>query len=123
PIGQLAEEERTEAGTPDIERRRGADLARVEGDAAALFGQPAGDAADDRHLEAVEDPDRPQPDHDHPVEAGPRQPVEAGWYVGLDRCRLRHAALDTQAAAVKTDPAVLNGEAPFVQNGAGRFVF
>ncbi len=56
-IGQLAEEERAQTGAADVEGCRGADLAGVEGDAAARFGQPVADAADDRHLEAVEDPD------------------------------------------------------------------
>jgi len=84
-VGQLAEEERAEAGAADVEGGRGADLAGVERDAAAVFGQPLADAADNRDLESVEDPDGPEPDHHHPVKARPGQPVEAGRDVGLDR--------------------------------------
>ena len=43
-----------------------------------------GHRADDRHLEAVEDPDRAEADHDHPVPPRPRQPVEPGRDVGGD---------------------------------------
>ena len=42
------------------------------------------DRADDRHLEPVEDPDGAEPDDHQPVEARPRQPVEAARDVGLD---------------------------------------
>src|SRR4029077_2454445 len=64
PVGQLAEEEGAQAGTPDIEGRGSTNLAGIERDSAARFGQAVADAADDRHLEAVEDPNRPQPDDD-----------------------------------------------------------
>ena len=42
-----------------------------------MLGEPRADAADDRHLEPVEDPDRAEADDDEPVKARPRQPVEA----------------------------------------------
>ena len=84
-VGELAEEEGAEAGAGDVEGGRGADLAGVEHEAAALFGQALADAADDRHLEPVEDPDRAQPDHDHPVEFRPGEAVEARWNARLDR--------------------------------------
>ena len=76
-VGQLAEEERAEAGAADVEGGRGADLAGVEGDAAARFGEAVADAADDRHLEPVEDPDGAEADHHHPVESRPGKSVQA----------------------------------------------
>jgi hypothetical protein len=39
----------------------------------------------DRHLETVEDPHRPEPDEDPPGPARPRQSVQTGRNVGLDR--------------------------------------
>ena len=38
-------------------------------EAALVLGQTSCDRADDRDLEAIEDPDCPQPDDDHPMEA------------------------------------------------------
>ena len=87
-VGQLAEDERPDAGAGDVDRRRRPDLAGRQLDPAALLGQTGGDRPDDRHLETVEDPDGAQPDHDEPVEARPRQPVEAGRDPGLDRAGL-----------------------------------
>ena len=42
-VGELAEEERAEAGAADVEGGGGADLAGVEGDAAAVFGEAIAD--------------------------------------------------------------------------------
>jgi hypothetical protein len=44
--------------------------------------------ADDRDLEAVEDPDDSQADDNPPVKAGPRQTVEPRRDLGLDRLEL-----------------------------------
>ncbi len=88
-VGQLAEEECADAGAANVERRSRADLARVELDAAARLGESRRDRADDRHLEPVEDPDRPEADHDQPVEARPRQPVEPGRDARLNGPELR----------------------------------
>ena len=46
--------------------------------------QRVGHRPDDGDLEPVEDPDRAQTDHDHPVPARPRQPVQPCWDVGGD---------------------------------------
>ena len=81
----MAEEQRAEAGARDVDRGGGADLALRQLDARALLGQAARDRADDRDLEAVEDPHRAEADDDEPVPPGPRQPVHAGRDVGLDR--------------------------------------
>ena len=76
-VGELAEEQRADAGAGDVDRRRRCTTWLVgEREAAALLGQPRGDRADDRHLEPVEDPDRPEADDHQPVEARPRQPVQ-----------------------------------------------
>jgi hypothetical protein len=84
-VGQLAEEERAETGAADVEGGGGADLARVEGDAAAFFGEALADRADDRHLKPVEDPDGPEADHHHPVKSRPRQAIETRGDPRLNR--------------------------------------
>jgi hypothetical protein len=63
----VAEEERSEARAGDVDRGGGSDLRLRQLDAGALLGQPARDRADDRHLEAVEDPDRPRADDHEPL--------------------------------------------------------
>ena len=84
-VGELAEEQRADAGAGDVERSGRPDVGGAHVDAAARLGQARGDRADDRHLEPVEDPDGPEADDDPPVEARPRQAVQAGRDVGPDR--------------------------------------
>ena len=70
PVGQPAEQQRAEARAGHVHRRRPAgDLRGGDVDAAALGRDGAGDRADDRDLEPVEDPDRAQADQDLPVPA------------------------------------------------------
>ena len=89
-VGELAEEQRAEAGARRRRARRRSRCRRcVEVDAASGLGQARRDRADDRHLEPVEDPDGPEADDDPPVEARPRQPVEPGRNVRLDDALLR----------------------------------
>ena len=83
-VRELPEEQRAQTGAGDIDRGGRSDVRGVEVDAAAALGQPRGDRADDRDLEAVEDPYRAEPDDDAPVEARPRQPVEPSGNVGTD---------------------------------------
>jgi hypothetical protein len=54
PVGQLAEEQGTQAGPDDIERSGDADAGRGRGDAAAVLGQAGCHRADDRDLETVQ---------------------------------------------------------------------
>jgi hypothetical protein len=58
---------------------------------ASVFGSwsVGPDRADDRHLEAVEDPDEAERNDDEPVPPRPRQPIEALRDVRLDRRLLR----------------------------------
>src|ERR1700727_387390 len=68
--GQLAEQQRAEAGPGDVQRcRQPGDVGRRDVDPRALGGDRARDRADDRHLEPVEDPDGAQADQDLPVPA------------------------------------------------------
>ena len=76
-VGELAEEERPDGGAGDVARAAEGDLEGAEPERLLVL-QAAGDRADDRDLEAVEDPDGAQPDDDQPVPAAPRQPVHAG---------------------------------------------
>ena len=78
PVGEPAEEQRARAGARPRRGRRPRPVTWRVGDrqSAAVLGQPAGDVADDGDLEAVQDPDGAEADHDHPVPARPGQPVE-----------------------------------------------
>ena len=101
-VGELTEEQRTQARSGDVDRCGDPDLAGVELDAAALFDQPRGHRADHRDLEAVEDPDGAQPDDDSPVEPRPGQPVQPCGDPGADRAglhRATHAIPPVPAAA------------------------
>src|SRR5699024_8224682 len=69
----------------DVDRAGGADVGGAHLDAAAVFGQACGDVADHRDFETVEDPYAAETDDDHPVEASPRQTVEASRHIRLDR--------------------------------------
>lgn len=77
-VREPAEEESAGAGARHIERCRDArDLSAADRQAAAGFGEPAGDVPDDSDFQAVEDPDSAQADHDHPVPSRPRQAVQS----------------------------------------------
>jgi hypothetical protein len=91
PVGEVAEEERAQAGAGDVDAGSDAYLALRDGQAAALLGQSTGDRADDRDLEPVEDPHGAEADHHQPVPSRPRQPVEPGRDVCLDRSGLHPA--------------------------------
>jgi hypothetical protein len=90
-IGELAEEQRADARATDVDRRRRPDPGRADVDPAAVLGQPGTDRADDRHLEPVEDPHRPQAGDDPPVEARPREAIESRWDLRADRSQVRGA--------------------------------
>src|SRR5690606_6036083 len=67
-VGQPAPEEGARAGAGDVEGGGDAgDLAGGDGQSAAGFGQAARDVADDRDLQAVEDPHGAETDDDRPV--------------------------------------------------------
>ena len=119
PVGEVAEEQRAQAGAGDVDAGRDTDLALGDRDAAALLGQPAGDRADDRHLEPVEDPDGAEPDHDQPVPPRPRQPVHPGRDVGRDLacltpliCGLLRIVLRRTERAQRTRAVVPGGSPP-----------
>ena len=82
-VGQVAEEERARAGADQVPRTGRGGLVRGEMQR-VLLRQGARDRADERHLEAVEDPGDSEPDDDEPVPAAPRQPVEPPRDHGLD---------------------------------------
>ena len=83
PVGQVAEEQRAQAGAGHVDAGRDADLALGDLEAAALLGEPAGDGADDGDLEAVEDPHRAESDAPPASATGPRAtgPCRAGMLV------------------------------------------
>ncbi len=67
-VGQPAEEQGAGAGSRHVQGGGEAgDLRGADVETAALLGDAAGDVADDRDLQAVQDPDGAQADHDHPV--------------------------------------------------------
>ena len=100
-VRELPEEQRAQAGARHVDRSRGEHLALAEREPALLAREPRGDRADDRDLEAVEDPHGSQPDDHHPVEARPRQAVQPGRHLRLDGPELhavaRHARRVTPA--------------------------
>ena len=96
-IGELAEEQRTEARTGDVDGGGDADLAGGQLDAASRFGQSLGDIADHRDFEAVEYPDATESDDHPPVKPRPRQPVQPAR--NLRRDRVRSAAPHSCAAS------------------------
>src|SRR5699024_5223891 len=57
PVGELAEEERPQAGADDVDRPGQADLCRADVQTGPVLGEPGSDTADHRDLETVEDPD------------------------------------------------------------------
>jgi hypothetical protein len=87
----VAEEQRSQASARDVDRGGEADLRLGEPDAGAVLGEAARDRADDRDLEAVEDPHRAETDDDQPVPPGPWEPVHAGRDVRLDGAQLDEA--------------------------------
>src|SRR5699024_8953780 len=62
PVGELTEEQGTEAGSDDVDRGRRADLAGAELDSTPILGEAGGDAADHRDFETVENPHAAQAD-------------------------------------------------------------
>jgi hypothetical protein len=126
-VGEMAEEQRAQAGAGDVDGGRRADLALRQPDARAVLGEAAGDRADDRDLEAVEDPHRAQADDDQPVPPGPRQPVHPGRDVRLDGAKLdrsgRHAdpPLCQSSPRASSSPGASSGKRP--GTGCGVFFF
>jgi hypothetical protein len=88
PVGELTEEQCTQAGAGDVDGCGEADVRDRHGDAAAGFGEPGSDGPDDGHLEAVEDPDGAEAGDDPPVESGPGKPVQSGRDLGADGSEL-----------------------------------
>ena len=84
-VGELPEEERPDAGPRDVKRLRQRDVGVGERDAASWTDEGRRQKADDRDLEAVEDPDDAEADHHPPVKARPRQSVEPGRNAGPNR--------------------------------------
>ncbi len=66
-VGEVPEEEGTNAGAGHIDAGGVADLGRGDGDAAPRLGERAPDGTDDGDLEPVEDPDGAQANQHHPV--------------------------------------------------------
>src|SRR5882724_10607612 len=96
PVGEPAEEQGTETRAQDVDGgAKPGHLGLGDVDPAARLRQLPGDVADDRDFEAVEYPDGTEPNDDHPVPAGPGQPVQArrdlrGYRPGLN---ITHAAV------------------------------
>ena len=65
-IGQMAPEERTAGGAEHVDGAGEAELS-VRDAERVLLGEARTDRADDRDLEAVEDPDGAESEHDEPV--------------------------------------------------------
>jgi hypothetical protein len=116
PVGEPAEEERPEARARDVDRGGQADLAVGDLQARPLLGQARGDRADDRDLEAVEDPHGAQPNEDHPVPAGPRKAVEPRGNPRLDDLalghRLRRHLSSARWGATLRSPGCRSGKRP-----------
>ena len=74
-VGQIAEEQRARAGADEVPRAGRRRLVRRQVQR-VLLRQRAGDRADERHLETVEDPCDPEADDDEPVPAAPGEAVE-----------------------------------------------
>lgn len=68
-IRQLAEEQRPEAGTGDVECADRPDVSGTHADPAVRLGQLGRHGPHDRDLEAVQHPDGPEADDDPPVKA------------------------------------------------------
>ncbi|CAL2065305.1 protein of unknown function [Streptomyces murinus] len=124
-VGQPAPEQRAHARARDVQRGgRARDLTGCDRQTAARFGQPAGDVADDRDLQAVQDPYGAEADHDRPVPAGPREAIEAGGDVGADGppTATRPTAVTCPAAATHaaaaTRPAAIPHPAAAVRPAA-----
>ena len=100
PVGELAEEQRAQAGAGHVDGPGGPDLRGADGDPAAGLGHPGGDRAHDRHLEPVKDPRGAQAEDDQPVEPRPRQPVEPGGNLGPDDAGLDGRAAHQPASAL-----------------------
>ena len=83
-VGELAEEQRAEAGAGDVDRPRQTDVEAAQAQTRVIGLEGVRHRADDGHLEAVEDPHGAEPDDDQPVPPGPRQPVQPGGDVGRD---------------------------------------
>ena len=116
PVGEIAEEQRAYA-----RRRRRRTLRSGRPGASRARACPASerrpDRADDRHLEAVEDPHEAERDDDEPMPARPGQAVETLRDVGLDRlavsgacvgCRRRHGCGHSPRGAAKNVGSVFS---------------
>jgi hypothetical protein len=95
PVGEPAEEQRAQARAQHVGRRaEPGHLGLGDVDPAARLGELPGDVADDGYFQAVEYPDGPKADDDHPVPPGPGQAVQTRWNLGGYRpgLNITHAA-------------------------------
>jgi hypothetical protein len=81
-IRQIAEADRPAAGAEHIRGARLPELGGGEPECSSLL-EAGADRPDDRHLDAVEDPDGSEAGDHEPVPAAERQPVHAGRDLGL----------------------------------------
>ena len=83
-VRQVAEEQRAQARSGDVEGGRRPDVRGGERDAAALLREARRHVADHRDLEPVQHPDAAEADDDAPVKPRPRQPIQACRNLGCD---------------------------------------
>ena len=83
-VGQLTEQQGTQAGAGHVDRAGQPDVGAAEPEPGVVGLERLGHRADDGDLEAVEDPHRAQPDDDHPVPSGPGQSIHPSGDVGGD---------------------------------------
>src|SRR5207245_3866645 len=82
-VGEIAEEQRADDRTGDVDGAGQAELRRRQAERLRAL-QLRRHRADDRDLEAVQDPYRTERDDDQPVPPRPGQPVDPGRDVGFD---------------------------------------
>jgi hypothetical protein len=100
-IGEIAEADRSDRGADDVARAAEGDLEGAEPQRLLVL-QAARDGADDRDLDAVENPHGAQAEDDEPVPAAPRQPVHAARDArrdGLAGARCLHGPRPSRGAA------------------------
>ena len=106
PVGQPAEEQRTENRAGEIGAVGKSDIGRRELQHTA-FAQRACHRSRQRDLEAIKDPGDAERSDNKPVEAPPWQPVETGRYIGADDVRA-HPWLAQPASPSRPDTLELS---------------